>query len=446
MHDPSPVLDRAEAAHLQVLLGGGGPVVGRVVDHDDEEARPLPGHLAVDRREAVLVTDRRPDRRETGDRDQRHLGARRSIDRNLVGRRDPTELPAERHVLPERHELHLHVPVDDLARRVERERHGALGAVGIVRDGAGDRGCPDGRDRLAHRGHHQWIRRDTGIERSLPPDDEVGRIVRELEMAVDVQPRDRDVLVRADQILDRGDVDLDRGDVEGSAVRSRDRDRRGHHRQDEGRDGQDECRRPATTPPPFPREQEQTRHDHHQEGQGPDPADGREGQRGGVDLRHAELPPAEPAERDHPSDPLDHGPQPRQPERAEQRVLAPPDGRRQGPERRREPRRHDHERRPPELAEQEDPIQERPEVGEPEREAAQRGPARARAPHQPQERDRRHEHDRPEPDGRQGDREQRAGDRCDQEGDREPEPARAQAQSRQSIFALSFSWLRCLTR
>ena len=127
-------------------------------------------------------------------------------------------------------------------------------------------------------------------------------------------------------------------------------------------------------------------------------------------------------------------------------VLAPPDGRRQGPERRREARRHDHERRPPELAEQEDPIQECPEVGEPEREAAQRRPARARAPHQPQERDRRHEHDRPEPDGRQGDRQQRAGDRCDQEGDREPEPARAQAQSRQSIFALSFSWLRCLTR
>ena len=65
---------------------------------------------------------------------------------------------------------------------------------------------------------------------------------------------------------------------------------------------------------------------------------------------------------------------------------------------------------------------------------------------QPQERDRRDEHDGPEPDGRKGDREERAGDRGDQEGSREPEPARAQAQSRQSIFALSFSWLRCLTR
>ena len=265
-------------------------------------------------------------------------------------------------------------------------------------------------------------------------------------MAVDVEPGDRDVLLRADEVLDRGDVDLDRGDVEGSAVRSRDRDRRGHHRQDDGPDGQDERRRPATTPPPLPREEEQAGDHHHQEGQRPHPADGREGQRGGVDLGHAELPPAEAAERDHPSEPLDDGPQGRQPERADERVLATPDGRRQGPERRREPRRHDHERRPPELAEQEDPIQECSEVGEPEREAAQRGPTRARTPHQPQERDRRQEHDGPEPDGRQGDRQQCAGDRCDQEGDREPEPARAQAQSRQSIFALSFSWLRCLTR
>ena len=446
MHDPSSVLDRAEAAHLQVLFGGGGPVVGGVVDHDDEEARALLGHLAVDRREAVLVTDRRPDRRETGDRDQRHLVTRRSIHRDLIGRRDPTELPAERHVLAERHQLHLHVPVDDPARPVERERHGALGAIGIVGDGAGDRGCPDGRDRLAHRGHHQRIRRDPRIERSLPPHDEVGRIVREREMAVDVEPGDRDVLVRADEILDRGDVDLDRRDVEGSAVGSRDRDRHGHDRQEDGPGGQDQRRRTATTPPPFPREQEQAGDHHHQEGQRPDPADRREGQRGGVDLGHAQLPPAEPAERDHPSDPFDDGPQARQPERAEQSVLAPPDGRCEGPERRREPRRHDHERRPPELAEQEDPIQECPEVGEPEREAAQRGPTRTRAPHQPQERDRRHEHDGPQPDGRQGDRQQRAGDRCDQEGDREPEPARAQAQSRQSIFALSFSWLRCLTR
>ena len=156
----------------------------------------------------------------------------------------------------------------------------------------------------------------------------------ELEVAVDVQAGDRDVFVRADEILDRGDVDLDRGDVDhgtpfgaGSGIAA------GHHGEGDRADGQGERPRPSATPPPLPGEQEQPGHDDHQERQGPDPADGREGQRGCVDLGHAELAPAEPAERDHASDPFDHRPQRGQPERAEQRVLAPPDGGREGPER-----------------------------------------------------------------------------------------------------------------
>ena len=291
MHHPAAVLDRAEPAHLQVLFGGGGPVVGGVVDHDDEEARALAYHLPVDRREAVLVADRGPDRGETRQRDQRHLVPRHTIHRHLVGRRDPAELLAERHVLAEGHELHLHVPVDDPARRVERERHRALRAVGVVGHRARDRGRPDGRDRLAHRRHELRVRGHAGVERPLAPHDQVRGVLRELEVAVDVQTGDRDVFVHADEVLDRGDIHLDRGDVHGATVRSRDGDRRGHNRDGDRAEGQGERPRPPATPPPLRGEQEQPGHDDHREGQGPHPADGREGQRR---VRRPGSPPAAP--------------------------------------------------------------------------------------------------------------------------------------------------------
>ena len=176
------------------------------------------------------------------------------------------------------------------------------------------------------------------------------------------------------------------------------------------------------------------------------PPDRRERERRRVHLGRPELSPPEPAEREHAPDPLDDRPQARQSERPEHRVIPAPHGGRQGPEPRHEPGGHQHEGRPSELAEEQDPIQERAEVGDTEREAARGGPAGSGSTHEPQERDRRDEHERPDPRRRERDRQQRTGGRRDQERVRKSEPTRAQAQSRQSIFALSFSWLRCLTR
>ncbi len=446
VHDPSSVLGRAEPAHQQVLLGGGGALVGGVVDHDDQEARAQARHLAVDRREAVLVADGRADLRQPRQRDQRDLLSGRPVHRHLVGRRDPAERSSERHVLAERHQLDLLVAVDDRARPVERQRDGALGAVAGVGDRTGDRRCSHRRDGVAHLVHGARIVRHTGIERSLAPDHEVRGILRQPQMAVDVESGDRDVFLVADEMLHRRDVHLQRGDIDRATI--------GVGRRDGGRDDghgdrrhrERERPRPATTPPPLPREQQQPGHQHDRERERPHPPDRRERERRRVHLSRPELSPPEPAEREHAPDPFDDRPQARQPERPEHRVIPAPHGGRQGPEPRHEPGGHQHQGRPSELAEEQDPIQERAEVRDTEREAARGGPAGSGSTHEPQERDRRDEHEGPDPRRGERDRQQRTGGRRDQERVRKSEPARAQAQSRQSIFALSFSWLRCLTR
>ena len=315
------VLDRAEAAHLQVLFGGGGPVVGRVVDHDDEEAGSLAGHLAIDRREAVLVADRRPDRRETrGSRsatprcpgsDRPEPGRSPRSNRAPCGTaRTPRTAPAS----PSRTGRRSRPP-----RRTRASRCAAVPSGSSVTR-AGDRRRPTVAIAWLTAVIMQGVRRDPGIERSLPQTTRSGGSSASWRWRSMFSRATAHVLVRTDAGLGPSETStwiVATSSVQ--AVRSRDRDRR------RGPPPGRRPRRPGRAPPlgdhspPLPREQQQTRHHHHQEGQGPHPADGREGQRGGVDLGHAELPPVRTRRAGSPSDPLDDGPQARQPERAEQR-------------------------------------------------------------------------------------------------------------------------------
>ena len=91
---------------------------------------------------------------------------------------DPRQSSAERHVLAERDEVHLVVPADRDAVPVVQDDRRALAPVGVVRDGADDGRGTDGGDRVADPRHHDGVGRGRGVERSLSPDDQVGRRVR----------------------------------------------------------------------------------------------------------------------------------------------------------------------------------------------------------------------------------------------------------------------------
>ncbi len=109
-----------------------------------------------------------------------HPLPRRPVDRDLRDRRDPRQLVPPRHVLAERHQVHLVVAVDRLPRSVQQDHARVLRPVGIVEHGAherrgahrGDRGLDVG-DRLGVVGRPR-------IERPLPPHGEVRRIGGEL--------------------------------------------------------------------------------------------------------------------------------------------------------------------------------------------------------------------------------------------------------------------------
>ena len=337
VHHPPSVLDRAEAAHLQVLLGCRGPVVGRVVDRDHEEPGAEPHHLPVDRREAVLVADRGPERRQAGERDERDLLPRDAVDRDLLGGRDPAQHVAERHVLTERHEVHLRVLVHDRPRPVERERHRSLVPLRIAGHRSGERRHTDGRDDVHDRTSGLGVVQRARVERALAPDDQVGGIGGERAVPIHVQHRHGDVLGVADEMLHGIHVHLDDRDVDGLAVggrRGRDRRRRDHD--DPGQRGRPERPHPTTTPPPLEGEQHRSGDEHHQEGEPQGAGDRGEREGGSIHLRRGELAPREPSERERAPDPLDQRPERGEAERPEQRMLGSPHRAARG--RRRRPR------------------------------------------------------------------------------------------------------------
>ena len=401
MHHPAAVLDRAEPAHLQVLFGGGGPVVGGVVDHDDEEAR-RPRVPSVDRSRGSCSRSRSGSR-SGGDPATRSASPRsRARDPPAPGRS-----PRSSRAVCGTARTRRTAPASPsrTGRRSGPPRRTRASPCAAVPSGSSVTApAIVGAPTVAI----AWLTADMSSGSAVTPGSSAPSPHTTRSGGSWVSSRCRSMFRRATATSSSAPT---RSWTEATstwiAATSTERPfgagrgiAAGHHGERRRADGQGERPRPSATPPPLPGEQEQPGHDDHRERQGPDPADGREGQRGRVDLGHAQLAPSEPAERDHASDPFDDRPQAGEPEGPEQRVVAPPDGGRQGPERRREPRRHDHESRPPELAEQEDPVQECAEVGEAEHEPAQGRPARARATHEPQERDRRDEHDGPEPDGR----------------------------------------------
>ena len=154
------------------------PVRGVVHRHHQEPgalAHDLPG----DRREGVLEADRHADGRQALDRQWVDLLPRHPVHRDLVDRIDEREPRTERHVLAERHEMDLVVAVDHLTAPVER----------AVRWCAGSRPDRSARRRRSSATPTELTTPCTaakvsgsaaasGIERALPPHDQVGRIAR----------------------------------------------------------------------------------------------------------------------------------------------------------------------------------------------------------------------------------------------------------------------------
>ena len=180
-------------------------------------------------------------------------------------------------------------------------------------------------------------------------------------------------------------------------------------------------------------------HRQHDERHAPHPRDRRQVQDGPVvDLRDAERPPAEPAQRPGRTHPVRHGPQGGQSDRGQQRTTVTLDRRGEQTEHERGAGAQQGDRHPCHLAEPSDPIERRAVAPDPEDETHERSPCAARGTEQPQEGRDPHECERPPSEWwRRGGHEQPARERDrqrDQEGGTRP-----QAQSRQSILFLSAS-------
>ena len=446
---PSAGLDGSHPAHLEVLVGRCGEAVGSVVHRDHEEGGAIADERARDGGERVLETDGSAERRQSRCVDRVHRTAGRPIDRDLPGGADPVEPRAPGHVLAERDEVHLVVPVDTRSLGPEHELRGPLEAAWIVHDRS-DRGRnANVRDRPLDGDHRRRVARGGRVQRPLPPQDEVGSRRRSHEGAVqrDVLPCDEQVLLHRRCVRGRSHVDLDHRYVErvtgrfGEWHRERGKDER------ERRDA--EPRPPdACTAPAGQGLEQQDVHDDDDQGDPPHPRDRRERQeRPIVNLGDPDAPPGEPSEREHAPDPVNRRPQGGEPDgRSDRPAFAEqrwPDGSDQRDRGRRECR----ECEPCQGAEQEDPVEGCAEERQPERQAEDCSTSRPRTSKGPQQRDEGHERERPQLDGREGKEQQPSAPDGEGECGRKRDGRRAaQAQSRQSILRLSASWLRCFTR
>lgn len=232
-------LDRADAAHDEVLARGGRHPVRGVVDREDEELRSVEHHRALDLREGVLEADRRTERREALDPEGPRLRPRHPIDRDEGDLLDEPEARTPRHVLPEGHEVGLRVATHPLPRPVEQEDGGLLLPGGVAVDGADEGRDADLGDHALDRRERLGIARGRRIEGSLAPDDEVGTIGREFAVQDGVRAGDREILCLRPERAGAADVHLERGDLETRSVRGRERQERGtrddeHHDRDGG--------------------------------------------------------------------------------------------------------------------------------------------------------------------------------------------------------------------
>ena len=172
MDHPPAVLDRAHPGHLQMLRGGGRLVVGRVVREDDEELRPLPNELTIERGEAVLEADGGAESREPGRRERVQPLPRHELVGDLLERGDPSDHRLPRDVFPVGNEMGLPVDVHHLSPAVEDdglvEERLAVAArrADVARGGSGE-------DRHSHVGDRRThlvedLRATPGRARSLP--------------------------------------------------------------------------------------------------------------------------------------------------------------------------------------------------------------------------------------------------------------------------------------
>ena len=287
------------------------------------------------------------------------------------------------------------------------------------------------------------IVRDPGSSALSPQIGQIGRVLPQRLVKVQVEPRHRDVSGLPGPPADPfPEVDLDRGHVDRPTRCSGERD---HGGAEDGRDGENHGGAPGARAVRFDGLGDQRGRERHRERHAEDTGD--DGQTHGDrvgHLRGAERPPREAAERPQPAEPIDRGPQRCRPHRRQERVAGPPDEGEQGAEQRDRQGGEDGQRAPCERAEELEPRQGEPEPHETEREP-QGEPAGGRRPPEREEQQRGgEERERPGGHGREGEREQHATDQG--EGERDRQPAIGQAQSRQNIRRLSASWLRCFTR
>ena len=306
---------------------------------------PAPSrHLAVDRREAVLVADRRADRRESGCRDRVHAAPRRPVDRHLVDRRDPRQLLRKGTYSPNGTSFTFSYRSTELPVAVEQAT-----LVRSVPSGSSVTApATSARRRSRSPGSTRPLCRDPDgpRDRALPPPRRRGRADRppardaaSMFSRATARPRP------PDESWPPVDVDLRRGDVERGRP-ERDRDQRGARTR---AGGKAECCRPAPPSTAATASTSSAFTTITREGQPHTPPMDARGRCGGVDLGHAELPQPNPpsghASRIHPS--RSTGPPARAPSTGRsRRHTAGATARTRATE----PRRH-HERRPRELAE-----------------------------------------------------------------------------------------------
>ena len=376
VHHPPPVLDRAHLAHLQVLRGRGREPVRRVVHGHDQEPGPVAHEGARGHRGSCSRSRSASPNAGTPRRVERvHALPRRAVDRDLLDRPEPRQLVAERHVLAERHEVHLVVPADRDPVPVVQDAHArALAPVGVVVHGADDRRGADGRDRLAD---PSASRRRVGRGRrgrALPRPRRPGRAGRPRSVSCSAMfrpatPRSSpaDEAWAASRTSTwivatstAGPVGVANGISEPARGRSRRR--------------APPARVATRRPPPADRGDEESVHGHHRERHAPHAGDGRERDRT-AGCRPARRPrsPGEAAERPEAPHPVEERPQGGRAERGATGRPGAADGRIQ--QRRTaasESATRQRERHPGQLAEAPDPVD--------------RGAVAAEAEHEPEER------------------------------------------------------------
>ena len=333
---------------------------------------------------------------------------------------------------------------------VEGQHARVLRAVRIVHDRADRRRDPDCRDRRA-----AWRPRLPGPrgprDRALPRPRRRGRRrdpCPRLRCASMLRCATSEVLLDGGHGGGNANVDLDDGDRHGGPVD----DRRG---QQHGRQDRQRGRRREDDPvrsPPLPRHQAGDRrvHEHDDEGDAPDGGDARQRQQRPVrHLDDAERDPGEPAERPRPADPIQDGPRRRDRERVDDRAVRAGGRARRRPRTPRSPRPTGGRARSRRASRTADPVQGRPVQPEPEAQTDERAAPRRTRPQDQQQRNEADEGERPRADRRERQRCAQARAAAPRRTRRAATGARGRshhAQSRQSIFFLSASWLRCFTR